>query len=94
MASRLRTPTLGLVALSMALSLAMVGTAGRGLHVYFSQHKSNPWLLPLWPNHFDSRELQMLIGSSATVFVLNAILAAALLISAVSHLCISIVGCH
>ena len=83
MASRLRTPTLGIAALSMALALAMVGTAGRSLHVYYSQHNSNPWLLPLFPHHFDSRELQMLIGTSGAVFVLNAILAVALLVSAV-----------
>lgn len=83
MATYLRASTLGVTALSMCLALAVIGTAGRSLHVYYHQQHSNPWLLPLWPGHFDSQELQLLIGSSGAVVVLNAILAFALLVPAV-----------
>ena len=81
MASRLRTPTLGLAGLSMCLCLAIIGTGGRSLHVYYDQRTKNEWLLPLWPNHFDMRELQTLIGTAGAIFVLNAVLAVALLVN-------------
>ena len=87
MSSNLRKVALGLTALSMCLSLAMLGTAGRSLHVYFSQKNTNDWFLPLWPSHFDTRELEMLVGTSAAVFVLNTVLAVALLVPAVCSLC-------
>ena len=61
----------------------MIGTAGRSLNVFYNERKTNDWLLPLWPNHFDHRELKMVIGTSAAIFVLNAILAVSLLITAV-----------
>ncbi len=83
MASNLRTPTLGLTALSMCLCLAIIGTAGRSLHVYYDQHNVNPWLLPLWPNHFDIRELQMLVAVAAVIVVCNAVLGAGLMVKQV-----------
>jgi hypothetical protein len=86
MALRLRTPTLGLAGLSMCLCLAIIGTGGKSLHVFNSQQSTNDWLLPIWPNHFDMRELHALIGTTAAIFVLNAILAVALLVPSV---CIS-----
>lgn len=86
MASRLRVPTLAIAALSMALCLATIGTAGRSLYVYNHHHMTNPWLLPLWPHHFDRRELPMLIGTAGATFVLNATLAVALLLSSVRTL--------
>ena len=52
------------------------------MHVYYNQQSTNVWLLPVWPNHFDLRELETLIGTSATIFVLNTILAVALLVPA------------
>lgn len=83
MVSNLRTPTLALTALSMCLCLAIIGTAGRSLNVFQDQHSTNPWLLPVWPNHFDTRELEMLIGTSAAIVVCNAILGAGLVVKQV-----------
>jgi hypothetical protein len=85
MSFNLRTPTLALTGLSMCLCLAIIGTAGRSLHVYHNQHSTNPWLLPVWPNHFDTRELQMLIGTSAGVVVCNAVLVLGLLVKKVKY---------
>ncbi|KAK3725561.1 hypothetical protein LTR37_000531 [Vermiconidia calcicola] len=78
--SRLRTPTLALAGLSMCLTLSIIGTAARSLHVYNTQQSTNPWLLPLWPNHFDVRELQLLIGTAVAIFLLNALLAVGLVV--------------
>ena len=85
MASRLRTPTLSLAGLCMCLALAIIGTGGRSLHAYYHQRPNDPWLLPLWPGHIDSRELQMLIGTSSAILILNAIIAIALLVSKVHY---------
>lgn len=83
MASRLRTPTLGLAGLSMCLCLAIIGTGGRSLNVFNNEQSNNVWLLPIWPAHFDTRELHAIIGTTAAIFVLNAILAVALLVHSV-----------
>ncbi|KAK4545361.1 hypothetical protein LTR36_003541 [Oleoguttula mirabilis] len=82
MAARLRMPTLAFAALSICLSIATIGCAGRTINVFNTQQRSNAWLLPVWPNHFDTRELQALIGTSVAILVLNGILVAALLVSA------------
>lgn len=86
MAPSLRTPTLALALLSMCLSIGIIGTAGRSYHVFTSAASKgdNPWFLPAWPNHFDMRELQALIGTSAAIFVLNAVLVVALFVASVS----------
>lgn len=73
-------PILASAALSICLSLAIIGCAGRSLSIFNSQQASNVWLLPIWPNHFDTRELHALIGTSAAVMILNLILIATLLI--------------
>lgn len=83
MAPSLRTPTLALAALSMCLSLGIIGTAGRSYYVFTSDQSSNPWFLPSWPNHFDLRELQALMGTSAAIFALNAVLVVALYVASV-----------
>jgi len=80
MAARLRTPTLAFAALSICLSFAIIGCAGRTIHIFNAQHKSDVWLLPVWPNHFDTRELHALIGTSAAIVVLNAVLVASLFV--------------
>lgn len=79
----MRMPTFALAALSICLSLAVIGCAGRSINVFNVQQKSNAWLLPVWPNHFDTRELQALIATSAAIVVLNGLLVAGLLVSAV-----------
>ena len=85
MAPSLRAPTLALGLLSMCLSIGIIGTAGRSYYVFTSSQSENPWFLPAWPNHFDMRELQTLIGTSAAIFMLNGVLVAALFVASVSH---------
>lgn len=82
--SSLRLPTFGLALLSICLSVAIIGCAGRTLNLFNTQQSTNAWLLPLWPQHFDTRGLQALIGISASVLVLDALLVVAVLIPAVS----------
>lgn len=84
MAQALRMPILASAALSICLSLAIIGCAGRSLSIFDSQQASNAWLLPIWPNHFDTRELPALIGTSAAVVILNFVLIAALFMQKVS----------
>ncbi|TKA69343.1 hypothetical protein B0A55_08158 [Friedmanniomyces simplex] len=81
-AARLRTPTLAFAALSICLNLAIIGCAGRTLSVFNTQQSSNVWLLPLWPNHFDTRELHALAGTATAIVVLNAVLILSLFVHA------------
>lgn len=85
MAPSLRTPTLALALLSICLSIGIIGTAGRSYAVFTTSQSSNPWFLPAWPNHFDLRELQALLGTSAAIVVLNAVLVVALFVASVSR---------
>jgi hypothetical protein len=62
-----------LIGLCFCLSVAILGTAGHTLHVFKTQQSSNPWWLPLWPQHFDASGISALIGSAAVVTVLSAI---------------------
>ncbi|KAK0775640.1 hypothetical protein LTR38_015779 [Friedmanniomyces endolithicus] len=73
-APNLRTPTLAFAALSICLNLAIIGCAAHTLSVFNTEQSSNVWLLPLWPNHFDTRELHALLGTAAAIAVLNAVL--------------------
>ncbi|KAK1813632.1 hypothetical protein LTR12_011977 [Friedmanniomyces endolithicus] len=73
-ALKLRTPTLAFAALSIGLNLAIIGCAAHTLSIFNSEQSSNVWLLPLWPNHFDTRELHALLGTAAAIAVLNAVL--------------------
>jgi len=83
MAARLRFPIVAFAALSICLSTAIIGTAGKTINFFMVNHKNNPWLLPIWPNHFEIGELQGLVGISAAVVVLNAVLMLSLFISSV-----------
>ncbi|KAK0855941.1 hypothetical protein LTS02_010872 [Friedmanniomyces endolithicus] len=82
-APNLRTPTLALAALSICLNLAIIGCAAHTLSVFNTEQSSNVWLLPLWPNHFDTRELHALLGTAAAIAVLNAVLILPLFVRAV-----------
>ncbi|KAH9819810.1 hypothetical protein Tdes44962_MAKER00799 [Teratosphaeria destructans] len=73
----LRMPTLAAAALSMCLSIAIIGCAGRTFSVFNAQQTTNAWLLPIWPDHFDTSELRVLIGTSAAIVFLNALLISA-----------------
>ncbi|EMC92048.1 hypothetical protein BAUCODRAFT_115337 [Baudoinia panamericana UAMH 10762] len=80
MASNIRVPTLAFAGLSICLNAAIIGCAGRTLNIFHLQQKSNDWLLPIWPDHFDLREVNTLIGASAAVLVLNAVIAMAVVV--------------
>ncbi|KAK3670998.1 hypothetical protein LTR78_009115 [Recurvomyces mirabilis] len=80
MATKLRMPTLAFAALSICLNLAIIGCAGQTINFFVTEQKINVWLLPIWPNHFDTRELQALIGTSAAILVLNVVLAISLFV--------------
>ena len=56
--------------------------------IFNKNQSTNAWYLPIWPAHFDMRELQTLIGTAAAICVLNAILAVALLVPSVCVLLI------
>ncbi|KAF7194440.1 hypothetical protein HII31_04245 [Pseudocercospora fuligena] len=82
MASHLRIPTLAIAALSLGLNIAIIGCAGRTLNVYLTQRHDNVYFLPVWASHFDMRGLPALLGTSAVIVVLNALLVAAIFTSA------------
>ncbi|CAK1362481.1 unnamed protein product [Cercospora beticola] len=82
MASHLRLPTLLLVTLSIILNIAIIATASHTLSVFNSNRSESVYYLPIWSSHFDMRGLGALIGTSVVILLLNAILAAALFISA------------
>lgn len=84
-AAKLRMPTLAFAALSICLNVAIIGCAGRTLSIFNTEQTSNAWLLPIWPNHFDTRELHALVGTATAILVLNAVLVLALFVHAVSQ---------
>jgi len=53
------------------LATAITGTASHTLDVFHKQQPSNPWWLPLWPQHFDTNGTKALIGSAVSVLVLS-----------------------
>jgi len=59
--------------LVVALSIAILGTAAHTLNVYNKQHTSNPWWLPLWPQHFDVHGTKALVASAAVALVLSGV---------------------
>ncbi|KAF2120091.1 hypothetical protein BDV96DRAFT_486061 [Lophiotrema nucula] len=59
------------IGLSFALAVATLGTAAHTLDVFNKQQSSNPWWLPLWPQHFDVRGTKAIIGSATTSLVLS-----------------------
>jgi len=83
MAAKLRMPTAAFGALSICLNLAIIGCAGRTLSFFNTEQSKNAWLLPIWPNHFDTRELHALVGTAVVILVLNAVLVLSLFVQAV-----------
>jgi hypothetical protein len=57
--------------LCIALSVAILGTSAHTLDVFNKQQSSNPWWLPLWPQHFDVHGTKALVGSSTATLVLS-----------------------
>ena len=84
MASRLRIPALVVATISGVLSIAVIACAGRSYTVFNHQQGTNDWLLPAWPDHFDTRELQTQIGAAITILVLDIVIIATAFISSVS----------
>jgi hypothetical protein len=59
-----------LIGLCTVLSIAVLGTSAHTLSVFHKNQSSNPWWLPLWPQHFDIHGTEALVGSSTSTVVL------------------------
>lgn len=59
--------------LVVAMSIAILGTAAHTLDVFNKQQTSNPWWLPLWPQHFDVNGTKGLIASAVVTLVLSGV---------------------
>jgi hypothetical protein len=71
--------------LVVVFSICILGTAGHTLDVFNKQQSSNPWWLPLWPQHFDVHGAKALIASAAVSLVLSGVFLAMSLIPKASH---------
>ena len=84
MAPDARKPTLILAILSIGLNLGILGCAARALDVFNSEKDSSAYFLPIWNQHFDTRELSTLIGTSTCVFLLNLVLVLGIFVPSVT----------
>ncbi|KAF2874190.1 hypothetical protein BDV95DRAFT_325339 [Massariosphaeria phaeospora] len=66
--------------LIVALSIAVLGTSAHTLDVFNKQQTSNPWWLPLWPQHFDVGGTKALVGTSTTVLIFSSVFLAVSLV--------------
>ncbi|KAF2274668.1 uncharacterized protein EI97DRAFT_96390 [Westerdykella ornata] len=69
----LRTGQAALMGLCAALSVATLGTSAHTLDIFNKQQTSNPWWLPLWPQHFNVHGTKALVATSTVTFVLSAV---------------------
>lgn len=60
-----------LLTLSACLALPALAVSAYILHVYRTQHASNPWWLPVWRAHFDISGLLSVISASCLIFALD-----------------------
>ncbi|KAL1594036.1 hypothetical protein SLS59_009067 [Nothophoma quercina] len=60
-----------LTALVIVFSIAILGTSAHTLDVFNKQQISNPWWLPMWPQHFDVHGTKALIASSVIALVFS-----------------------
>lgn len=81
----LHTAQTVITGLVVAFSIAILGTAGHTLSVFNKQQSSNPWWLPLWPQHFDVHGTKALVASAAVSLVLSGVFLAMSLIPKVSQ---------
>ncbi|THY54230.1 hypothetical protein D6C99_03563 [Aureobasidium pullulans] len=65
-----RSPLL-LIALSICLALPILAVSSHILSVYRDEHASNPWWLPIWHAHFDTRGLIAITVTSCIIFALD-----------------------
>lgn len=68
----LRISSLVLLALSTCLSVTVLATAVDVLRIFNEEKNVNPWWLPVWPQHFDTKGLETLVGVSTAVTLCNA----------------------
>jgi hypothetical protein len=81
--SQLHLPLLALLVLALIISLATLVCAAATLRLFESQQGTNPWLLPIWRNHFDLRGLKLVVGTSTVVALFDLIAVVALVLLAV-----------
>lgn len=60
-----------LTALVVIFSITILGTSAHTLDVFNKQQTSNPWWLPMWPQHFDTHGTKALVASSVIALVLS-----------------------
>lgn len=65
-----RSPLL-LITLSICLALPILAVSSHILSVYRDEHASNPWWLPIWHAHFDTRGLVAITVTSCIIFALD-----------------------
>lgn len=56
--------------LVVVFSIAILGTSAHTLDVFNKQQSTNPWWMPLWPQHFDTHGTKALVASSVVTVVL------------------------
>ncbi|KAI4722206.1 hypothetical protein E4T48_01554 [Aureobasidium sp. EXF-10727] len=67
-----RSPLL-LLTISICLALPILAVSTHVLSIYRSEHAANPWWLPVWHAHFNTRGLIAVIATSCVVFALDII---------------------
>jgi hypothetical protein len=67
-----RVLELSLQALTLVLAASIVGTGAHVYGTYRAQRAAdNPLWLPLWPNHFDTMGIKMLVGTASAIVLLS-----------------------
>lgn len=56
--------------LVVVFSIAILGTSAHTLDIFNKQQSTNPWWMPLWPQHFDTHGTKALVASSVVTVVL------------------------
>lgn len=62
---------LALATISAILAVAILACSAHALSTFNQQQKNDAWLLPMWRDHFDIRDLQLAIATSTVITVLN-----------------------
>jgi hypothetical protein len=80
--SQLHLPLIALLVLTLIVSIATLACAATTLDLFESQQGTNPWLLPIWRNHFDLRGLKLVVGTSVAIILFDIVAVLALLLLA------------
>jgi hypothetical protein len=74
-----------LVVLSIATAATILGTAANLYRTYTTQQAAfNPWWLPLWGAHFDTKGVKANIGTAAGIVLLNLVFLIMMVVAKVS----------